>query len=185
MAEPMQATHASPSVIRRRPARLRGLLVCESASMPVARHLLTTGQERHEEAALWAGYLTSQGVGIVTTALLPYTEHDGAGCFMPVDVAARCYAEAKKRGQLLLAQIHTHPGRSAHHSRTDDDWAVCGDTPGFLSIVVPCFARFGLERIFRGGALIHERMASGQWREVPLEEVRRRFWVISSHCAVV
>jgi hypothetical protein len=83
---------------------------------------------------------------------------------------------------VLLAQVHTHPGR-AFHSWTDDEWAIA-DSAGFFSVVVPCFARFGLKRMFAGGAVVHERMANGEWRELRLKEVRRRFHIIPADYAV-
>lgn len=170
-------------VKKRRPERMTGLLVCESVIGPLERHLQATGLDRCEEAALLAGYVAGKSVGVVTTALLPYTQHAAGGCSLPLDVIAGCHDFVKRKGQILLAQIHTHPGR-AFHSWTDDRWAI-SDSAGFFSIVVPCFARFGLTRLFGGGSVIHERKPTGEWRQLPLKEVRRRFHVIPADYAVV
>lgn len=171
-------------VKRRRPKRLSGLLVCRSVVAPIEKHLQTTGWDRCEEAALLAGYVAGRSVGVVTTALLPYTDHLGGGCALPLDVTARCLDFVKRKGQILLAQIHTHPGRGCGHSATDDDWAIC-DSEGFFSIVVPCFGRFGLDRIFAGDAHIHERMATGEWRRLDTQEVSQRFHIVPECRAVL
>ena len=58
---------------------------------------------------------------------------------MSLETTVRCFKATRRLRQFLLAQIHTHPGPYCDHSATDDHWALC-DTPGFFSIVVPCFA---------------------------------------------
>ncbi|MBE3123198.1 MAG: Mov34/MPN/PAD-1 family protein [Planctomycetes bacterium] len=140
------------------------------------RHLQWTGQDRCEEVALLAGYVTAGGLGIATTSLLPWTEHGAGYCDLPPDITAGCLGFLKQKGMILLAQVHTHPGRACH-SRTDDHGAL-SDAAGFLSVVVPGFCRFGLSRIFAGGAAIFERMPGGEWRELPPGEVQQRFFLI-------
>jgi len=167
----------------KRPDRLNHLLVCESVVEPVEEHLRETGRHLCEEAAFLAGYVSDGAVGIVTTAVLPYTRSSAAFCTLPIDVTASCLKTIREMGQIVLAQIHTH-GQRSFHSCTDDDWAVC-DSPGFISIVVPSYGRFGLGRMFNGGAAIHELMCNHEWRKLPSEEVRRRFRVIPSNLAVV
>jgi proteasome lid subunit RPN8/RPN11 len=58
-------------------------------------------------------------------------------------------------------QIHTHPG-PAYHSRRDDAFALV-HAPGYLSLVIPAFARgpVGLD-----GAFLAERTHEGGWRAV-------------------
>src|SRR5262245_3753477 len=47
--------------------------------------------------------------------------------------------ELYRRRQTVRAQVHTHQG-AAFHSRSDDAWPLV-HTPGFLSLVLPRFAR--------------------------------------------
>lgn len=65
---------------------------------------------------------------------------------------------AKERVGVRM-QVHTHPGR-AFHSATDDRWPIV-QTPGFLSLVIPGFAKgsVGFE-----GAYLAELDGSGKWR---------------------
>ena len=179
---PLQRTNKT--LRTRRPVRTSALLVSEAVIAPIEQHLQTTGWNRCEEAAMIAGYIVGRSVAVATTALLPYTEHSSGGCEVPLDVTFRCSRFVRSMGMVFLAQIHTHPGRSCHHSVTDDEWAIC-DAPGFFSIVVPCFARFGLRRTLEQGAFIYERMADGRWRALPTEEVRKRVHVIPATHAVV
>jgi proteasome lid subunit RPN8/RPN11 len=58
-----------------------------------------------------------------------------------------------------VAQIHTHPGGWLDHSDTDDLFVLV-PSPGFVSIVVPDFAR-GFKR---ARCAIHVLEASGEWR---------------------
>jgi hypothetical protein len=48
-----------------------------------------------------------------------------------------------ERGELLVGQVHTHPGE-AYHSPTDDDHPLV-TLVGAISLVVPNFARRGLK----------------------------------------
>jgi len=58
-------------------------------------------------------------------------------------------------------QVHTHPAE-AFHSATDDEWPVV-HMPGFLSLVIPNFAKGepGLE-----GCHLAELQEGGRWSAV-------------------
>jgi hypothetical protein len=122
-------------------------------------------------------------VGLVTTVILPYTRNTGGGCELPVDVTLKCIEKMNAAGQIVLAQVHTHPGQ-AWHSETDNEWAFT-DCPGLFSIVVPCFGRYGLRRIFNDGVAIYERLISGEWYRLPPCEIQKRFILIPSFRVVL
>lgn len=61
----------------------------------------------------------------------------------------------------VKAQLHTHPGE-AFHSSTDDQWPIVAQ-PGFLSIVIPEFAR-GEPSLAR--AWVGRLHADGEWRRL-------------------
>lgn len=166
---------------KRRPDRLSKVLICEDVLTPLEEHLRTTGLAHREEAALLTGYILGKCVGLVTTVLLPYTESSSVGCILPMDVTVECMDRMNQYGQIVLAQVHTHPGR-AWHSDTDDHWAFT-DSAGLFSIVIPAFGRFGLRRIFGNGIAIYEREKSGDWSLLSPSEKRSRFFVIpTSQC---
>jgi hypothetical protein len=59
---------------------------------------------------------------------------------------------------LIRAQVHTHCG-AAFHSRTDDAWPIV-HTDGFLSLVIPRFARPPV----RTDELYLAELMHGSWR---------------------
>jgi proteasome lid subunit RPN8/RPN11 len=159
-----------------RPERLKGLMLCESVIKPLEQHLYNTGLEQREEAALLAGYIIGKSTGLVTTVILPYTESNSVGCTLPMDVTAKCFELIHQTGQLVLAQVHTHPGR-AWHSNTDNEWAF-SDAPGLFSIVVPRFGRYGMRRILTNGVAVYERLANGDWHPLASSEIQRRILLV-------
>lgn len=64
----------------------------------------------------------------------------------------------------IRAQIHTHPGQ-AFHSATDDQFPVVSQ-PGFISIVIPNFARGAVSL---GEAWIGQLGVDGRWRALAVE----------------
>ena len=171
-------------VQKKRPDRLDQLLLCESVLAPMENHLRATGLEHREEAALIAGYVIGDDVGVGTTVLLPYTENWTAACALPLDVTMECVDLMTRADQVLLAQVHTHPGRVCGHSHTDDTWAF-SDCPGLFSLVVPLFGRYGVRRLFNRSIAIHERLPTGHWRRLPQIEVDKRFAIVPSHHVVL
>ena len=171
-------------VEKQRPDRLASLLLCEALIAPMENHLRTTGLEQREEAALIAGFIVGKDIGIGTTVLLPYTENSTMSCTIPLDVTIECVEVMNRAGQVLLAQVHSHPGRLSSHSGVDDRGAF-SDCPGVFSIVVPQFGQYGMRRLLRRGIGIHERMPDGRWRELPKAEVRKRFAILPSYHEVL
>ena len=71
----------------------------------------------------------------------------------------------RRNRRTAVAQVHTHAG-AAFHSRTDDENALV-NSPGFLSLVIPRFARAPV----RGGELFLAELATdGRWNEVRFHE---------------
>jgi hypothetical protein len=63
----------------------------------------------------------------------------------------------------IRVQVHTHPVE-AFHSRTDDEYPIV-HSPGFLSLVIPRFAKgsIGFEEAF-----LAEMQPNGRFREIPI-----------------
>jgi hypothetical protein len=80
----------------------------------------------------------------------------------------RLWLDLAANGVGVRVQVHTHPGE-AFHSQTDDEWPIV-HTAGFLSLVVPDFARgpVGFENTYL--ACIE---ANGAWGERRAEEIFR------------
>ncbi len=82
------------------------------------------------------------------------------------DFVNRLFLELRKSDETVRVQVHTHPGL-ANHSETDDTFALA-PSAGFLSLVIPDFARGSV-----GFELVHvvEMNARGNWCQVEPEAV--------------
>ena len=70
----------------------------------------------------------------------------------------RCWICLARERRALRAQLHTHGGL-AFHSAADDRHPIVRE-PGFLSLVLPDFARAGF-----AGARAYELQSDGSWSE--------------------
>jgi hypothetical protein len=76
-------------------------------------------------------------------------------------------------GTYIPIRVHSHP-QAAYHSTTDDLNRLLSHR-GAISIVVPNFAR---DRMNLGDCSVNELGDDFRWRELPAEEVTRRFHVV-------
>ena len=111
-------------------------------------HLAKRGEEGLEAFVLWGGRYSEGDRRSLrfTSALFPRqtaykTEHG-----LLVTIESQSLFEVNKtffeRGEVLAAQVHTHP-TEAYHSEIDDNQPVVTILGG-LSIVIPDFARYGI-----------------------------------------
>jgi len=105
-----------------------------------------------------------------TAAYHPCHRGSAIGYEVPVVELLKLNSWLYANGLSVLIQTHTHPG-SAFHSGIDDRWPTI-ETVGFLSLVVPDFARRGLFGL--PGCYLAEYLGSGSWREVCPEEMSKR-----------
>lgn len=127
-----------------RPQHIQKLLVPDSIARATLTHLQAAGRCECEEFAFWTGFSIGDGVAVVTRAFHPRTTHQFG--HVAVDDSAQILSMidlVHEQGELVLCQLHTHPG-DAFHSAIDDRGAY-SDEPGFLSFVLPSFGSEGLE----------------------------------------
>lgn len=74
---------------------------------------------------------------------------------------ARLAVELHAARRSVRLQVHTHAGR-AFHSRTDDENPLV-TTPGFLSLVIPRFARPPIDP---SSLFLAKLQSNGAWKEV-------------------
>lgn len=117
------------------------------------------GGGRNECQALWIGPWAEPDV--IARVVHPSHRAHNAGFELEGEWLTRFWIELAGSKSGVRAQVHTHPGR-AFHSATDDAWPMV-HTPGFLSLVIPCF---GLGPIGLDGTFLAELGRDGQWREV-------------------
>lgn len=69
--------------------------------------------------------------------------------------------DCRECGDFVAGQIHSHPD-GAYHSEVDDELAIV-QLPGGISIVVPHFARGGLDAVPEWS--VHQLTPEGAWGE--------------------
>lgn len=123
------------------------------------RHLRKCGQGRAECQVLWIGPWASPE-SITAVAHPKHLAHT-SGFEIDSFWISSFWKELSNAQVGIRCQVHTHPGR-AFHSQTDDDWPVV-HTAGFLSLVIPDFARgeICLDRVY-----LAELQKNGEWQEV-------------------
>ena len=128
------------------------------------RQLRECGAGRAECVVYWCADRSEQG--LLTRAVHP--PHRAGRGWYEVDSAwiTRFFLDLREAGQTVRVQVHTHP-RAAGHSDTDDQFSL-GPAPGFLSLVIPCFATGPAG--FDGAALVRMR-SDGTWEPADPEEV--------------
>jgi proteasome lid subunit RPN8/RPN11 len=132
-----------------------------------------TSDEAHEGVTYWAGH-RAHNESFVTTVIAPFATTT-SGSFVTSSASnAHVIAYLAKAGLELLAQVHSHPGRFVGHSRGDDERALM-PYEGFLSIVVPDYARRGLMPLSTCGVHIFQ---AGTFRRMNETEIARCFHVV-------
>lgn len=127
------------------------------------RTLRECGQSRNECVVYWTGPVSSHG--LVDAQDHPFHRRSPHEYEIDSQWLTRYWFELARAQRTIRAQVHTHPG-AAFHSATDDRWPVISQ-PGFISIVIPNFARGAVS--FQG-AWIGQFQADGRWRAVPHHE---------------
>ena len=132
--------------------------------------LAEAGHHGVEAFVLWGGVVEAGRVDFRSVFVPAQSAHvtDG-GLLVTVDGEALFSANKSlfERGEVLAAQVHSHP-TDAFHSSTDDCFSLV-TLVGALSIVVPRFGRDGLDAIDEWA--FYRLVGTGQWR--PLDRTDR------------
>jgi hypothetical protein len=140
-----------------------------------AAHLWEHGQHRLEQLVLWAGTPTSDGV-VITALLLPQTEADWGWVHVLPTEQPRIVEWLRSHGQLLFVDSHTHgDGRWATELSKEDRRHPAGRQNGFLTIIVPSYARHGIDFDRAGVWECHDLL----WHRLPLQAVHDRLRVVA------
>ncbi|MHB1863806.1 MAG: MPN domain-containing protein [Gemmatimonadaceae bacterium] len=126
-----------------------GLLSIDTFAIPcdvlteTIRFLRRVGAEGYEGFVLWSGRQEEDRRFAIRSAMIPKQRASKTdnGLLVTVDGAALfdINRTAHERGEILAAQVHSHP-TDAYHSSTDDAYPLVTIVGG-MSIVIPDFAR--------------------------------------------
>jgi hypothetical protein len=119
-------------------------------------YLRACGQGRRECVVYLTGPVDEPGR--IDGVVHPAHRASAVGYEVGTGALGELSAELLVQQRSVRAQMHTHPGE-AYHSSIDDGGALLG-TPGFLSIVIPDFAKgpVGLT-----GGFLAELTPEGTW----------------------
>lgn len=129
----------------------------------------------------WSGIVTGGTDASIRSCIFPKaykksrfrSVHAGLDLRVVYDIGSEVHA----RSEFLFAQLHTH-AFEAFHSSIDDNYPI-SHKPGFISIVIPRFAK---NKFYNDTTLIdcsvNEYLGGGHWRELRPAELKKRFRVI-------
>lgn len=141
-----------------------------------AEALAEIGEEAVEGVVVWVGRQPVGDVVEVARAVVPgqvaFRSEDGLAVMIP-DSAVSELILSLDDSEFIPIRVHSHPGE-AYHSGTDDLNRLLGHK-GAISIVVPYFARRGMDL---STCSVNELDDDFRWRELSVEEVRRRFDIV-------
>ncbi len=139
-----------------------------------ARHLRVNGARGDEQLVLWSGYPTPRGV-VIASLLLPETEAGWEWVRVLPREQPQIVDWLRGHGQLLFAEAHTHgDGPRATEMSDEDRRHPAGRQDGFLTIIVPGYARGGVDFALAG---VWECRALA-WQRLKTHEVQARLRVV-------
>ena len=141
--------------------RVERSLVRESALM-----LRELSDDRTEAVLLWAG-VRHDALASVRRIVVPEFTSTSVHFEVSLEERIALASALAAEGEMVLAQLHTHPG-PAFHSRADDRFALPRHT-GAISIVVPDFAADWDGDLEDVSVNVHR--GAGVWRELASREV--------------
>jgi hypothetical protein len=158
-----------------RPSRPYSIIFPALLVEQAARHLWQHGQQRLEQLALWAGTATPDGV-VITALMLPETKATWGWVYVLPAEQPRIVDWLRHCGQLLFAESHTHgDGPWATELSDEDRRHPAGRQDGFLTIIVPSYARKGID--FRRAGVWE--CCDLVWHKLSPQAVRDRLRIVS------
>lgn len=130
-------------------------------------------EEPHEGVAYWAGRRVGTEA-FITTCVAPAARTTYGSFETSSHTNARVIMYLSSAGLELIGQVHSHPGEFVGHSNGDDRRALM-PYEGFLSVVVPHYAREGMLPLTICGVHVFE---SSRFRRLQAAEVEARFRIL-------
>ncbi len=94
---------------------------------------------------MWAGRQLDD-ITMVTTTVVPETQHGRAGVFMDESQVAAAARPARGHRLGLVAQVHSHPSTDTRHSDGDDQ-LILMPYEGMFSLVIARYGTVGFDGV--------------------------------------
>lgn len=113
---------------------------------------------RHEGLVIWAGRQLDD-LTIVTTTVVPETQHGWGHVLMDEAQVAAAARVARNHRLGLVAQVHSHPSEDTRHS-DGDDRLILMPYDGMFSLVIALYGTVGFD-----GVGLHQYQ-DGRWCQI-------------------
>lgn len=151
-------------------SQINKIYISEFHIYEVYSHLQEAGKRGVEGVALWMGTFKTSTEFIVQTTRIPeqkaFSTEEGLLYIVGEQELERINLWLYENKQILLAQIHSHPGR-AYHSETDDAYPIVARIGG-ISIVIP---NFGFNGFSLDDFAVY-RLDGNGWNELTMKEIQ-------------
>lgn len=165
--------YVSPDNGRRQrgiPDRIEKYYVPTAVLRETQQYIEAHGEDGKEGYVFWAGAV-ADNEAYITTCVYPTANARQGGVKVPLEKMTEINLELRDRDQLILAQVHSHPG-VARHSPVDEEKAVSFHE-GFVSIVIPDFGETPVYDLRDCGVYIYT--ADDGWHLLNDTEIEERF----------
>lgn len=165
--------YVSPSQGRRKcriSDRINTYYVPTAVLWQTQQYIKDHGERGHEAYVFWTGAVAGDKA-YVMSCVYPTANARQGGVKVPLEKMTEINRELYDRDQLILAQVHSHPG-VARHSEVDEEKAVSFHE-GFVSIVVPDFGETPVYDLRNCGVYVYTQ--DEQWRLLDEDEIVDRF----------
>jgi hypothetical protein len=164
-----------------KPSRIEVFFLPRTILDETLAYLRKHGRSNYEGFMCWSGIIVDEYDALIRSCIYPRLSQLSDYGFLRAemklktvfDIGQQVYA----KHEFLLAQLHTHAFK-AFHSFVDDNFPI-SHKPGFISIVVPFFAR---RKFYNNKTLsncsVNEYVGEGNWHLLEQKEVRKRFKII-------
>ena len=125
------------------------------------QYLRNHGKLGHEGMVLWSG-IKMNSEATVKTCIHPRQKCSAVSYDIPLEESQTINRILAEKHEVIIAQVHSHPGSAFHSSR--DDAMPFTYSIGFLSLVVPNFCDQQLLDL--SDISIWEHIGSGNWSEL-------------------
>ncbi len=153
--------------------RLRKIYVPTNILRETEAYLRKHGRKGCEGMVLWSGVKHINNEANIKSCIHPQQDCTAISYWVPLEESQKINIILEHKEEVVIAQVHSHPG-VAFHSSTDDRFPATF-TIGFFSIVVPEFCRNRLT--FLSECEIWEHIGLGKWRKLSIKEINEKFCI--------
>ena len=135
------------------------------------------GKKREEGLVLWSGIINRENFeAYILNSVIPEGGHWGGGVTLDYKMLLQIIQLLGEKKQILLAQVHTHPGNFGHS--LGDEKTPVSHRIGFISIVVPNYAIHKIKNM--KNFYVYEYLGDFKWKLYAKNEINKKFVIYKS-----